>query len=101
MGQALLDGNLKRKAFQKGFYYLTYQTELGGTQYNIVNKYKTLDEAKSNFEKVNNTKYAKVLVDGTTGRLLEQAGPKELVGQNLIYMYQHVEGKVYNGRLQV
>ena len=42
MGLAVLDGNLKRKQFQKGTYYVVNQTDLGNEPYNILEKYKSL-----------------------------------------------------------
>ena len=36
MGQALFDGNLKRKTFAKGKFYVVNQTDLGGQPYNIL-----------------------------------------------------------------
>ena len=100
MGQALFDGNLKRKTFAKGKYYVVNQTELGGQPYNILQKYADLDSAKASFNKVeiNNKKYSKILVEGSTGKIVDKEGDQINLGQNLIYMYKHVQGKVYDGR---
>jgi len=45
--------------------------------------------------------FSKILVDGTTGKVLEKEGPENWVGQNLVYMYEHVQGKVYNGKFKI
>lgn len=34
--------------------------------------------------------YSKILVDGTSGRIIDKEGPEQMVGQNLVYMYEHV-----------
>jgi len=36
IGQALFDGNLKRKTFQPGNFYVVNQKNLGGQTYNVV-----------------------------------------------------------------
>lgn len=47
LGQAVLDGNLKRKAFAPGYFYVANQTDLGNTTYNILERFKTLEAAKT------------------------------------------------------
>ena len=74
------------------------QKNLGGQTYNVVQKHKTLNDAKDYFDKVDSGNFSKILVDGTSGKIKEEKGPKNLVGQNLIYMYEHIQGKVYDGR---
>ena len=46
----------------------------------------------------NNKNYSKLLIDGTSGRILSKEGGDEWIAQNLMYMYQHVQGKVFNAR---
>uniref|UniRef100_A0A7S3IMW8 Uncharacterized protein n=1 Tax=Strombidium inclinatum TaxID=197538 RepID=A0A7S3IMW8_9SPIT len=101
MGQAVLDGNLKRKTFGKGLYYVVNQTNLGNSPYNILEKYKSLAEAKAQYDKTEQGSFSKILVDGTSGKVVEQAGEASWVAQNLMYMYEHVQGKVFNGRFRV
>jgi len=55
-----------------------------------VQRYKSLNDAKENFDKLDAGKYSKILVDGTTGKIREKSGDKGLVGQNLVYMYEHI-----------
>ena len=52
----------------------------------MLEKYKSLSDAKGSFDKVS-TKYGKILVDGTTGKLVEKDGERRWVAQNLMYMY--------------
>ena len=98
MGQAVLQGNLKRKAFAKGYFYVVNQTDLGNQTYNILERFKSQEQAKKKFGELKTDKYAKIMVDGATGRILDKRGQESLVAQNLMYMYEHVQGKVYNGR---
>jgi hypothetical protein len=90
---------LKRKSFQPGNYYVVNQKNLGGQTYNVVQTFKKdISDAKDYYDKVDTGKFSKILVDGTSGKIKEQQGPANLVGQNLIYMYEHIQGKVYDGR---
>lgn len=98
MGQAVLSGNLKRKAFAKGYFYVVNQTDLGNQTYNILERFKSQEQAKKKFGDLKADKYAKILVDGASGRIIDKRGRESLVAQNLMYMYEHVQGKVYNGR---
>lgn len=98
MGQAVLSGNLKRKAFAKGYFYVVNQTDLGNQTYNILERFKSQEQAKKKFTDLKADKYAKILVDGASGRIIDKRGRESLVAQNLMYMYEHVQGKVYNGR---
>jgi len=60
-----------------------------------------LDQAQAKFSEMKVTPgFSKILVDGTTGKVLEKEGPENWVGQNLVYMYEHVQGKVYNGKFK-
>ena len=91
MGKAVLDGQLKRKAFAKGFFYIVTQTDLGNQPYNILERVKNQEQAKMKFEKTQlKDGYSKILVDGTSGRIIDKEGPEQMVGQNLVYMYEHV-----------
>lgn len=45
IGSAVLDGNLKRKSFVHGQYYVVNQTELGNQPYNIVERFNKLEQA--------------------------------------------------------
>ena len=67
----------------------------------MLEKFNTEEQAKASFEKVEgleNGKYSKILVDGSTGKLLNQSGPQNWIGQNIMYMYKHVQGKVFDGK---
>lgn len=77
----MLDGNLKRKSFAKGFYYIVNQTDLGKEPYNILERFKSLDEAQKKFNELNvKDNFAKVLVEGASGRIVDQKGPSSWVG---------------------
>ena len=80
MGQAVFDGNLKRKSFVAGYYYVANQTDLANQSYNMLTRFKTLDAAKESYKNQKAKGYSKILVEGTTGRILEKDGPKEWVG---------------------
>ena len=96
-----MNGYLKRKAFAKGTYYIVNQTNLGDQPYNILERFKTLDSAEQKFNSMTTVPgYSKILVDGTSGKILQKDGPDNWVGQNLVYMYEHVQGKVYNGKFK-
>lgn len=72
-----MEGQLKRKSFAKGFYYIVSQTDLGNQPYNILERIKSQDQAKTKFEKtVPQEGYSKILVDGTSGRIIEREGPE-------------------------
>ena len=43
MGEAVIDGQLKRKSFAKGYFYIVSQTDLGNQPYNILDRVKNLD----------------------------------------------------------
>ena len=105
LGFAVLDGNLKRKTFGDGNFFIVNQAEIeAGHLQNVLSKYQSLDKAKSQFKMIDiskdsqGTRSAKILVDGATGKILDQSGDARLVAQNLMYMYQHVQGTVFNGR---
>ena len=78
MGQALFDGNLKRKTFAKGKFYVVNQTDLGGQPYNIMTKFNNLSEAETSFKQIEtqNDKYSKILVNGTNGKITQKFGPE-------------------------
>ena len=80
MGQAVFDGNLKRKSFVAGYYYVANQTDLANQSYNMLTRFKTLDAAKESYKNQKAKGYSKILVEGTTGRIMEKDGPKEWVG---------------------
>ena len=101
MGEAILSGFLKRKTFAKGLYYIVNQTNLGDQPYNILDKFKSLEQAQAKFGQMKTTPgFSKILVDGSTGKIVMKEGPENWVGQNLVYMYEHVQGKVYNGKFK-
>jgi len=52
MGKALFDGNLKRKSFAPGTFYLVQQSENQGQIRNGMVKFSSLEEAKQHFSHV-------------------------------------------------
>ena len=81
LGQSILDGNLKRKSFTHGQYYVVNQTNLGKQPYNIVERYKNVAQAQDAYKQVKLDKgFSKILVNGSDGKILQQEGDRELVG---------------------
>lgn len=100
LGYAVLDGNLKRKTFSPGSFFIVNQAEIETNKIqNILSKYQSQPEAEAQFKALQlDKKFAKILVDGSTGKIIYQDGDNRLVAQNLMYMYQHVQGTVFNGK---
>ena len=81
MGEAITNGYLKRKTFGKGQYYIVNQTNLGDQPYNIMERFKSLDLAQNKFGRMQTTPgFSKILVDGTTGKIVDKEGPENWVG---------------------
>ena len=92
MGQAILDKNVRKKTFGPA-YFVVHQVLLEDRTQNEVSKFESLAEAKKAFDEAEDEP-SKILVDGESGKIVDKSGPKQWVAQNLVFMYQHVHGKV-------
>jgi hypothetical protein len=41
------------------------------------------------------------MVEGATGKIVNKEGPNNEVAQNMMYMYKHVQGKVFDGKFSL